>query len=445
MFHIVFLSPHSDPQAFLGEQDSGGQCIYEHQLAQALSGLPDFKVTIFCRQNYHREAESVINHSCKIIRIECGPKKFIAKEEIEQYLPEFCKKVNTFLKSQKSDQEKIILHGHYWDGGFACLYFKTLQKEKIPMLWTPHSLGSVKRRRFVGDNEEWDLNFIPRQAWESYSTVLSDKVIVSSEGEKQVLLKDYALEESKIKIINPGVDFKILSLLPSKGLRKKFKLPTRGKILLCLGRMVRTKGYEFAIYGMAELKKSYHSPVSLVIVGGSIQKGVSVSAEEKKYYDFLQSEVKRLNLEKDVYFLPAVNHDNINEIFSIADVFIMPSRNEPFGLVIVEAMAMKVPVVAANRGGPLNLIKHNRTGNLVDMEDSVTLASYLKALLKDKYFSRKIAQDAYKYAQREFHWHQKAAQFAQVYREVSLQNPDEPIKNWVKNKYFLQQHFVVNN
>lgn len=445
MLHIAFLSPHSDPEAFLGEQDSGGQCVYEYQLAQALSALPDFKVSIFCRQNYHREAKSYINQSCKIIRVECGPKKFIAKEEIEQYLPEFCEKVNEILTPKQSSNETVILHGHYWDGGYSCLYMKTLQNNKIPMVWTPHSLGSVKRRRFIGENEEWDLNFIPRQAWESYSTILSDKIIVSSEDERQVLLKDYAIRESKIKIINPGVDFEVLFLPATKGLYKKFGLPSRGKILLCLGRMVRTKGYEFAIYALSELKKIYHTRASLVIVGGSPQKDDSVSVEEKNYLEFLRSEVKRLQLESDVYFLPALDHKHINEIFSIADVFLMPSKNEPFGLVIVEAMAMKVPVIAANRGGPVNLIKHNRTGNLVDIEDSAMVASYLKALFKDKYFSKKIAQDAYKYVQREFHWHQKAEQFAQVYREVSLQQPEEPMQDWVKNKYFLQQHFLRKN
>src|SRR5438552_3378937 len=131
MFHVIFLSPHSDPEAQMGELDSGGQCIYEHQLALALSGQPEFKVTTFCRQTFHRPDESTINNSYRIVRIHCGEPKPIRKEEIEKELEEFVTKVSTYLQ-ELPDSDNLILHGHYWDGGYAALSLKSRWPQKLP-------------------------------------------------------------------------------------------------------------------------------------------------------------------------------------------------------------------------------------------------------------------------------------------------------------------------
>jgi hypothetical protein len=114
MYHIVFLSPHSDPQAKLGELDSGGQCIYEHQLALALSTLPEFRVTTYCRQTGKRPDESVVNNSYTVRRVHCGEPGVIPKEELERELDEFVDKVEQELQSFNPD-DQIILHTHYWD------------------------------------------------------------------------------------------------------------------------------------------------------------------------------------------------------------------------------------------------------------------------------------------------------------------------------------------
>lgn len=206
MINVIFLSPHCDPQAELGEPDSGGQCIYEHELALALSALPDFKVTVFCRQNFQRSDETSVNNSYLIKRIECGGVKGrIPKETLEAILPEFSNRVYEYLQ-QNVPLETTILHAHYWDGAYAALHLKALTTTKLPLVWTPHSLGSTKHRHFTGEDQELQYHFIPRFCWESYGALLSDAVILSSQEEKETLLYDYRIPESKVQIVSPGVN-----------------------------------------------------------------------------------------------------------------------------------------------------------------------------------------------------------------------------------------------
>ncbi len=437
MLHVVFLSPHCDPQAELGEPDSGGQCVYEHQLATAISGLPDFKVTTFCRQTFKRPDVSVVNNSYSVIRLTCGPDKVLPKEELEPYLPEFSQKVKHQLSLLPSD-EAVIAHAHYWDGGYASLHLKTLVKHKLPLVWTPHSLGSTKRRKFVGEENEFHYNFIPRQAWESYTTTIADSVIVSTEKEKEELEYNYAVDLTKVSVVPPGIEFATLNKKPQKKMRRKYNLPEIGTVLLCVGRMVPAKGYHHAIEALAEMKKTFKDPVYLAIFGGTLN---PTAKEEIEYRHLLEQKVKEYHLENSVFFRPAVQHELVHEVFSSGDIYLMTSEHEPFGLVTIEAMAMHLPVIAANSGGSLNLIIHNQRGILVNYHQPQRVAAYVLSLIKDTDLYAKIIQAAHRFVKHEFDWYQKSARFAQVYRQISRFSPEEEFQQRIKDTYFLRQHF----
>jgi glycosyltransferase involved in cell wall biosynthesis len=437
MLHVIFLSPHSDPEAELGEPDSGGQCIYEHQLATAISGLPDFKVTTFCRQTMKRPDVSLVNNSYSIIRISCGPDTVVPKEELEPFLPEFSRKVLDQLSLLPSD-DVVIAHAHYWDGGYAALYLKTLVPHKLPLVWTPHSLGSTKRRKFVGEGNEFHYNFIPRQTWENYTTTLADAVIVSTEKEKDELLYNYAVDPNKVQVVPPGIEFTTLHKKSQKKMRHKYHLPESGTLLLCLGRIVPAKGYHHALEALAEFKKNYQEPVFLAVFGGSTH---PTAKEEMDYRAFLESKVEEYGLKSSVFFRPSVSHEKVHEVFSAGDIYLMTSEHEPFGLVTIEAMAMKLPVIAANSGGSLNLIIHNQRGILVNYSQPQRVASYILSLIKDADLYSKITEAGYKFVKRDFDWYQKSARFAQVYRQVSRYSPDEEFQQRVKDTFFLRHYF----
>ncbi|HYD34984.1 MAG TPA: glycosyltransferase [Vitreimonas sp.] len=424
------MSPHSDPEAHLGEPDSGGQCIYEQQLGKALTRqFDDIDVTIFCRDTKRRPRHTWLSDRCQVIRIECGATDYIPKEHIEAALPKFVHQVVRFLPFQES----VVVHGHYWDGGKASLQLKRLLPKPMPLVWTPHSLGSLKRQNFKGLNHEVEYNFIPRITWENYTAFSAESVIVSSVQEKKVLTDEYLLKPTKVEIIPPGIDLEQLQPINQRDARQKYHLPEDGKVILCLGRMTPAKGYEHAIHGLASLLQKYTEPVYLVICGGSAD---NQTLEEKKYYDSLVEIVKDLRLQKQVIFLSAVPHDEINELYSAADIFVLPSEHEPFGLVALEAMACGVPLVAANTGGLASSLQHNLHACLVNIHNSERLSYYFLSLLKDTQFRHKLIRNGQNLVKESYGWDARATEFAQVYRQV-LSKPSPFFHTWVNNNYFL--------
>ncbi|HEX7017477.1 MAG TPA: glycosyltransferase [Patescibacteria group bacterium] len=438
MLHLVFLSPHSDPQATLGEPDSGGQCVYQHQLALALTQYPDLQVTTFCRQTYQRPAISQLNDRYRIVRLEIGDKEYVPKEIMERHIPEFAQKVHAYLK-KNFPQEGAILHAHYWDGGRTALELKHLDSGRYGLIWTPHSLGALKRRKFVGEHMEAMYNFIPRVCWENYTALTARKVIVSSTIEKNDLMELYAVPARKIEVIAPGVDFSHLKMADRLTARRQLQLPESGNILLCLGRQVPSKGYHHAIKALRVVKEKLEEPVYLVIAGGSEQPSTPV---EIQYRRQLTNLIKELNVQDNVVFFPAAPHDQVHYLFNAADIFLMPSEHEPFGIVTIESMAVRRPVVAANAGGPAEIITHNQTGCLVDFDQPVQAAKYILSLLKDSRFTQRIVNNAYHYVRQEYSWPARAEEFAHIYRQVAQGRRSNLFAHWTHNNYFLQQAFT---
>ncbi len=428
---IVFLSPHCDPHATLGEPDAGGQCVYEDQLAKTLSNFSNTKVTVICRQTNNRPLLEQVNKNYSIVRIHCNNGDFIPKEKIEEILTEFSKKA---YKEVQRYSERLIFHGHYWDGAKALLYLKRFYPE-APIFWTPHSLGKVKRFNFPGDENERYFNFIPRLVWENYAVLFSEKIIVSSQEEKELLVDEYAAVDKKISIVKPGVCLDTFKKIDKIVARKELKLPLNGKILLCLGRITKSKGYHHAIKILKTLRKK-HSDAYLVICGGSEK----VQAEEERdYMNELRSLTKKVGVSKYVIFQPALPHDMVYKMYSASDIFLMTSENEPFGLTVLEAMANHVPVVASNKGGPTNIISQNRTGCLVNVHNYERFAEYISALLIDKRAYLKITKNAYNYVKKEYNWQDKAKEILEFY-EKSLQKPRDPVVEWFKENYFLRNN-----
>jgi glycosyltransferase involved in cell wall biosynthesis len=436
--HVVFLSPHSDPLAIPGEPDSGGQCIYEHQLAIALSKIPNIRVTTFCRQKFSHPNTEQFNHNYTVERVNCGPDEFIPREKIEPYLAEFTAKVAMVLKGS---QEEIIFHGHYWDGAKSMLQMREFIP-KATYIWTPHSLGYLKRKNFKGLLNEVKYNFLPRLLWESYIGMLANKLIVSTESEKNTLVKMYMINSDKIDVIPPGVQIEMFRRLPSDIVRRKYNLPIDAKILLCLGRITEAKGYHHAIKTFKILKKKYKKPVYLLICGGA-QSDEERTKEETKYLTKLKNLAKRLRVSDNVIFRPAVTHDKINEIYSSVDVLLITSENEPFGITVLEAMAMQVPIVSNFGEGPSNLIIHNQTGCLVNIEHLDRFANYIFALLLDESYNSKIVKNAYNFILNNFDWDIRVSDYLEAYKSAESQNRTKNLyKGKISRNYFLKKNLI---
>lgn len=432
--HVVFLSPHSDPEANLGEPDSGGQCVYEYQLGKALAQFPDTKVTIYCRKNADYKTDTQVEKNFIIRRVESLGSDFVPKEYIEPTLPGIS---DVVYKELAGETQPLVLHGHYWDGGKLALHLLARNTSVLPFIYTPHSLGTSKRKKFQGRNNEKFYNFIPRLTWENYSIFAANKIIVSTEQEKQAMIDEYNIMPYKIQIVPPGIDFSHFPLIDKKAIKKKLKLPQNAKLLLCLGRMSRFKSYQHAIRALKLLKQTYNEPVYLIICGGSEKS--DPQSEDAQYLQELQNLVSDLDLNDSVIFRPALTYDRVHEMYRAADIKIISAEHEPFGLTVLEAMATKTPVVATNNGGPSSIINHNNTGLLVDIFDTQAVATHLYNLLTDEKLYVKISENAYQYVHSEYSWETKAVRFKKVYESV-LEDYDRWFYENYKNNYFLQQN-----
>lgn len=431
---IVFISPHADPQAKLGEPDAGGQCLYEHQLAQALAKRGGCKVVVYCRYTGRRPKQTNVLNNYTIRRIEVGGSNFIPKENLERILPEFTDK----LAARFKPDESTVIHAHYWDGGRVALQLISNHFPDVPLVWTPHSLGAAKRREFKGTRNEMFYNFLPRLTWEGYAAFASDAVIVSSGQEKQEIMEDYAMiEDGKLAVSPPGIDFEDLEEVEQRKARSRLRIPQEDKVILCLGRITPYKGYHHAIRAVKHLADVYSNSVRLVIVGGSAN---NLRDEEAKYIKHLQQLSKSLDIEDRVVFMPAVSHKKVATVMSAADVYLMSSEHEPFGMTVLEAMAVGRPTVASNAGGPLDLISHNTTGILVDIHKPERVAGYMRALLKDEEYYDSIAKNAREFVWSEFSWDKRADEFMSIYKGVLKRRKGPYFHRWVNNNYFLEKN-----
>ncbi len=411
MFNVIFLSPHSDPEAKTGEVDSGGQCIYEYELAKTLASLEKANVTVYTRKKFDHPDTSIVSERFTIKRISCGGTGFIRKEDLAPYLEEFATKVVDDLKGVIPD----AIHGHYWDGGKAAVLVNSKLPVDVPLVWTPHSLGNAKRRDFRGGDAEMKYWFTPRVMWENYSMLAASTVIVSTEDEKIKVKDEYGIEGDKIKIISPGIALNNFKKLSKAEARRKLKLPLDKPIVMTLGRMDPRKGYHNCINAFAEFNKFFKTDAVLAIFSGKQGRMVP---DELAYLQELKDLAASQGIADKVMFMDAVDYADVRYIYAATDAYLCLSEYEPFGLTILEAMYMGIPVIATNNGGPRSIITQNYNGVIVNPRDHKYIAYSLYLTLYDEYFKNLLVANAKGYIRHKYTWTSRARDFMAVYEKL---------------------------
>lgn len=409
---ILFFSPHSDPQAKLGEPDAGGQCVYENELAIELAGA-GHEVITFCRQRNKHPAVSRVIPGYTIYRITTAGEKFIPKEDIARVMPEFTRQAIEIVENRKRQHGPTVIHGHYWDGAMASLFFKANYRD-YPMVWTPHSLGFAKRDKYKGIGYESVHHFIPRLMWENYATTIANKIICSTRDEKRKLTRLYNVLPKRAVIVPPGVT---IGSAESEGkYRKLWGLTPDTRVILCLGRMARSKGYQHAIRIAHQLQSKTNKKYALVIVGG----GTKISSdEETQYMRELKRLAMKLGIQNRVIFQPSVPHEEVQAIYTLADIYLMTAEEEPFGLTVIEAMAARCVVIAHNRGGTKNIIGRSSTGFVTDMHRYGEVADLVSRLLENPVKMERIGKRARESVENTYSWESRLEQYVRVYEDIA--------------------------
>ena len=345
---ICFLNPHGYVQhpPPLGKTDTGGQIVYVFQLAKALA-KKGIKVDIFTRQCDNQPIEEYVFDKVKIVRIPCGPKTFIGKEKMYELMPEMTENIMSYIEKKRKKYD--LIHSHYWDGGYAGILLAKMLD--IPHVHTPHTLGKAKK--FEMDVEETPVQKLKpyyryhvRIAIEQKIINKAQMIIGMCETTRIQILHYYIADFEKLQVVYPGVDIDFFS--PKKTLADR-KVHFAKNSILTMCRIVPAKGLDRLIDALNLIKKrvDFH-----LYMGGTLDFDSTASNEERAARDHLTDLIKKYRLEHQVTMLGLTNHDSLlPAYYRIADIFVLPSRYEPFGLTILEAMSCgTLPIVSSVAG-----------------------------------------------------------------------------------------------
>jgi D-inositol-3-phosphate glycosyltransferase len=394
---LAVLSLHSSPLTQPGVGDSGGMNVYVRELVSSLAQA-GIDCTVFVRRWRHDLApEIAVEPGFRVVHIDAGDPA-LPKAALPDTVPAYTEAVLARLRQQPAD----VIHANYWLSGVAGHRLK--HQLDLPLVSTFHTLARVKAE--TGDPE-------PQRRVDAEADVIacSDAILASCSTEKSQLTGLYGADPDRIEIVPPGVDHAFFSPGDRRGARAALGLDEH-PVLLFVGRIQPLKGLDVAVRALAELRRP---DATLVVVGEA--SGAEGDREVARIHDL----VRDLDLTKQVRFVPAQPHHLLSTYYRAADVCLVPSRSESFGLVALESTACGTPVVAAAVGGLLTLVEPGRTGFLVESRDPAEFAAATEKILADPELSRAMAVAGAARA-RDYTWSTTAARLRRVYADLSTRS-----------------------
>jgi len=409
MLHIAMLSYHTCPLATLGGKDTGGMNVYVRELTRQL-GRMGVHVDVFTRSQDEHVPHVLhdLGYGNRVVHVPAGPEVPLPKRELAGYVPQFAEGVLAFA-AEKGIRYDLI-HSHYWMSGLAA---ETLRQAwGTPVVHMFHTLGEMKNRIARSEAEREGPY---RIEGEKRVLAFADRIIAATLAEQTQLQYLYKANRRKIVIIPPGVDLSRFYPIPSDEARQFIGLETSDQIVLFVGRIEPLKGVDTLIEAMACQRGRSLGRVTLVIIGGDPDANPQeMSAEMAR----LQQLCDDLCMDHMVLFLGKRAQDTLPYYYSAADVLVMPSHYESFGMVALEAMACGTPVIASQVGGLAYLIKDGETGYHVPDQDPDALCEKLTLLLGNPRLRQEMGARAAQYV-RNYAWENIARQIVEVYSALS--------------------------
>ncbi len=402
---IALISDHGDPAADIGKEAAGGQNVYVRQVGEALAKL-GWQVDMFTRKTGADDA-TIVQHSphCRTIRLTAGPTEFIPRDRLFEFMPAF---VNAFQKYQAKHHYPLI-HTNYWMSAWVGL--EVQKTHNVQLVNTYHSLGAIKYQavpnRPAIANTRLDVE---QQILEQANC------IVATSPQEQEALRSLVSSQGHIEVIPCGTDIENFHVMPKSEARSQLGFQPDEKIVLYVGRFDPRKGIETLVRACTQLKEN-PADVRLVIVGGSDP--TQADGDERNRIEGI---VQELGLSKRTTFVGRVGHDRLPLYYTAADVCVIPSHYEPFGLVAIESMACGTPVVASAVGGLKFSIVPEETGLLVPPQDTDAFAEAIDRILGDDLWATKLRLRASERVQQNFSWSGVAAQLSDLYRRLLAQS-----------------------
>ena len=412
---VAMLSYHTCPLATLGGKDTGGMNVYVKELTQEL-GHQGIHVDVFTRSQDEHVPHVLhdLGYGNRVVHVPAGPEIPLPKPELAAHIPKFVDGILSF--AEKKSIQYDLIHSHYWMSGIAALELKAAWG--IPVIHMFHTLGLMKQRIARAPHEAEGAY---RIQGERDVLQLADHIVAATPAEMAQLQWLYEADTSQITIIPPGVDTCHFYSISKDEAKDYIGIPHNSHMLLFVGRIEPLKGVDTLIEAIALIRQkgilNRHCCLCVSIIGGEPDASPEeMSAEMSR----LQQLSQQQGLGDLVTFLGHRGQDTLPYYYSAADVVVMPSHYESFGMVALEAMACGTPVIATQVGGLAFLVQDGVTGFHIPVDDPEALSDRLITLLDNRTLHAQMSQQAAEIAQN-YAWEKIARNVNALYAEVIAQ------------------------
>jgi D-inositol-3-phosphate glycosyltransferase len=393
---VAVFSMHTSPLAQPGAGDGGGMNVYVRALASALARA-GVACDVYTRAENPKQPPVVeVEPGFRVVHVAAGPRAPLPRYELPGLVDAF---VNEATRLLDAGPQVEVLHANYWLSGAVAHRLKHLRD--LPLVATFHTLARVKADAGIDDDPD------QRARIEHEVIACADLMLASTEAERDQLSTHYGAVPERVEIVPPGVDHSVF--FPADAGVAKHRLDLDGRrVLLFAGRIQPLKGVGMAVRCLAELDDP---TAMLLVVGGP--SGPDGDDELAR----VRALACDLGIASNVQFVPPQPHSRLADFYRAADVCIVPSRAESFGLVALEAAACGTPVVAASVGGLRSLVDDGTTGFLVDGRDPAAYAAPVATLLDDPELAAEIGATA-SMRSRRYSWSTTAARLRRLYGDL---------------------------
>lgn len=395
-FSVAMLSVHTSPLDTPGRtKDAGGMNVYMRELAREL-GQHSIKVDIFTRWTNESTPTIVqVSPNVRVISIKAGPVTPISKHDLYQYIPAFTRHIEEFKRSEFLYYD--VLHSHYWLSGVAAMQLS--RRWDVPHVTMFHTLGRLKQLANPNESEPQI-----RLEWEQRLIQQADRIIAATAEERKQMIRYCGAALNQVHVIPCGVDLKLFVPQNRQQAREKLGLRQQQPVILFVGRLDPFKGPDLLLRAAAMMEED----AQIIIVGGKLT--------GDPYLQQLRALSAELKLSSRVRFLGARPQQELPLIYSAADITVMPSYHESFGMAAVESLACGTPVVATRAGGLTTVVRHGETGYLV-LRCPGFFAERLDTLLREPTLLEQMRRSA-RPSILQYSWKSVASQVSDLYDDV---------------------------
>lgn len=403
------ITIHECPLASTEGKEQGGINVYTFELSKALSRL-GHEVDIFTRVQDDAHPRIVtVNDRLRVIHLPNGAHTPLSKKDILAALPEFTAALSDFMTQNHQDYD--LIHAHYYLSGEVARQLNTRMQHKIPIVMTYHTLGIMKQLIARGTVTDDPMERIPI---ERDLARYADLFITSSENGSTYLRTLYDAPPEKIVTIPPGVDTTLFRPMDQSLAKQHIHADAGHRIILAVGRIDPVKGFDVLLMALKILlsnNPSLTESLCLWIVGGDVEQNQVQWSRELKKLSTLRT---MLNLAATVRFVAPQPQEELPYYYNAANVLVMPSHYESFGMVALEATACGTQVIATDVTGISPILKDLPQGHIVSANNPLALAEEIERVL-----TITTQRPVSAIGMEDFDWNTIAQRVADAYRKLA--------------------------